>query len=180
MNLFLCRCPTVVVDSEEWPEEWPDALRFGLFEDDPADEIMTRFHLHEPGPCGFVEIMSPMFPRDEDDVRVEMSPAEIVESGFLLEVNRLVLHPAGAAMFVDEKSGRVGVFKIPFEEDPEGIFFGRLEGEELDDVRDKWDRYEAAVRARSMARQSAGAPETYPLNGARVEIRSSIDPGYMK
>ena len=124
-----------------------------------------------------------MFPRTEDDVRVEMSPAGIIESGFLLEVNRLVLHPAGAAMYVHEETGRVGVFSIPFEEDPEGIFFGPLEGDELDDVREKWIRYRAAVECRSGSRVEAsahGGPETYPINGARVEIRSSIDRDYLK
>lgn len=111
----------------------------------------------------------------------ELSPAEISDMGFLLEVNRRVLHPAGAAMFVEEESGRVGVWMLDYFDDPEGVFFGRIDDpEDLEDVRQKWGTYDFEVRRRSPARLEAGreGPETIAHDGARVETRGSIDPSW--
>lgn len=50
-----------------------------------------------------------------------ISASSFRELGFLHEVNRLVLHPLGLAMFVDPDKDQMGVFDM--RDDPEGVYY---------------------------------------------------------
>lgn len=53
--------------------------------------------------------------------RPTVSAFELRESGLLHEINRLVLHPLGLAMYVHTSADRVGVFDM--RDDPEGVYY---------------------------------------------------------
>ena len=49
---------------------------------------------------------------------------ELIESGLLFEINRLVLHPYGKALSVDDITGEISLLES---NDPEGMIFSKEE-----------------------------------------------------
>ena len=61
---------------------------------------------------------------DEEPTKY-LSVKEFVDLGFLQEVNRLVLHPAGLALEVEPSDGDATTMRVwDYRDDPEGIAFG--------------------------------------------------------
>jgi hypothetical protein len=53
--------------------------------------------------------------------RATLSAAELRESGLLHEINRLLLHPVGLALYVDPAQDTIGVYDD--RQDPEGWYY---------------------------------------------------------
>lgn len=87
-----------------------------------------------------------------------MDVREFVEAGYLQEVNRLFLHPRGLALEV-KTSGPEGPDRLyelagvwDARDDPEGIYFDRVDGHVRQERLDKVRRIEEDAVARQAAR----------------------------
>lgn len=81
-----------------------------------------------------------------------LSPVELVEGGYLQEINRLLLHPLGLALSVAiyDDEGKATLSVTDCRSDPEGIYFADLASE---DARAKAERVRAEWNARSAERK---------------------------
>lgn len=100
---------------------------------------------------------------------------EFREEGFLQEVNRLVLHPAGLALEVTvEEDGSEHISGVwDYRDDPEGMMFGWSEWDEQglrdNDTHGKHQRVTAEINRHREAREKLFA-ELYPAPYRPVSI----------
>ena len=87
-----------------------------------------------------------------------IDPKEFREEGYLQEVNRQFLHPLGLALEVniDDETGETTLGGIwDFREDPEGIWFGEIEGERKEEFRKRTRAVEQEQYSRRGPREEA-------------------------
>lgn len=99
---------------------------------------------------------------------------EFVETGFLQEVNRRLLHRCGLALTVQEGEGFMELFGVrDVRDDPEGIIFDESEPPDWR----KRNRVNEALNARIAARFGIGLGDPYFPGGSGAGMQRCPEPG---
>ena len=102
-----------------------------------------------------------------------ISIAEFRALGFVQEINRRILHPAGLALEVsrDPETGAEHISGVQdHRSDPEGVYFGGF------DLAEKARSVDAEIAARAEARMAAIGYVIQPTDEAHIKVTATVGP----